>query len=67
MKEIFKYIKTGQLYEVVQKAIMKNPITRKWEDCVIYRQHGTENPMTFVRNAEEFYNSGRFEKYEDKI
>ena len=67
MKEIFKYIKTGQLYEVVQKAIMKNPITREWEDCVIYRQHDTENPMTFVRNAEEFYNSGRFEKYEDQI
>ena len=46
---------------------MKNPITREWEDCVIYQQYGTENPRIFVRNAEEFYNSGRFEKYEDNF
>lgn len=37
---IVKYIRTGNLYQVVDyNAIMKHPITRKWEPAVAYKSY----------------------------
>jgi hypothetical protein len=34
--EIFKYIKTGNLYTIINEVEMKNPITREWEKAYLY-------------------------------
>jgi hypothetical protein len=37
---LVRYIRTGNLYKVIDyNAIMKHPITRKWEPAVVYRAY----------------------------
>jgi len=57
---IYMFKKTGNLYEVLGYGKMKNPVTREWLDCVIYR--GQETGETYVRELQEF--NSKFEKYE---
>jgi hypothetical protein len=54
--KIFKYEKTGKEYTVVGYAKMKDPMTRKWLDSVIY----TDGDLVFVREKQEF--SERFKE-----
>lgn len=54
INKIYEYIKTGNKYLVIGEALMKNPATRDWNDCVIYKQMIDENPLTFVREKKEF-------------
>lgn len=62
-KKIVKFKETGNYYEVLKEsALMKNPQTREWQDCVIYTQYADKdnNPvpedekLTFVRLKSEF-------------
>lgn len=42
---IVKYINTGNLYKVVDdNAVMKHPITRKWEPAVVYKSYKLLEP-----------------------
>lgn len=45
-------------YIVLETGIMKNPYSRKWEDCVMYRKVNFLD--TYVRQTQEFLD--RFEK-----
>lgn len=56
----YKFKKTGNIYEVLGEAKMKNSITREWENCIIYR--GKDTQETYVRETQDFMN--KFEKYE---
>lgn len=64
---IVENLKTRNLYEVIGEAIMKDPGTRKWEPCIIYRNHKNldtttgeyipvpdDQKLTFVRVKSEF-------------
>lgn len=64
--KIYKYNGSGNLYKVIQEALMKNPQTRNWDECVIYRsyknlcENGTyisvpeDDILVFVREKSEF-------------
>lgn len=52
---------------LVEKALMKNPETKEWVECVIYKQHKNlvngeyvpvpeEDKMIFVREYKDFWN-----------
>lgn len=71
MEDNFKIVEYGQSknhYAVlVEKALMKNPETGEWNECVIYRQYKNINPngeyvpvdpakaMIFVREYNDFW------------
>lgn len=49
------YNKTKNKYKVVGESLMKNPVTREWQECVLYKQNNGElEPMSFVREKKEF-------------
>jgi hypothetical protein len=48
-------------YYIQEKVQMKNPITREWEDALIYIQIGSNKK--FCREREEFYKLFKFEGY----
>ena len=49
------YNKTGNKYKVLGESLMKNPITREWQQCILYQQNNGElEPMSFVREKNEF-------------
>jgi len=66
--KIVEFIKTKNHYEILNEALMKNPETRKWQDCVIYQQYENfddkaevwypviENALIFVREKTDFWN-----------
>ena len=72
MREVYRFKNSGNLYEVTQRALMKNPETRNWDNCIIYRSFKLlgkdgnyveipeEERLTFVREEIEFY--AKFEK-----
>ena len=72
MREVYRFKNSGNLYEVTQRALMKNPETRNWDNCIIYRSFKLlekdgnyveipeEEILTFVREEIEFY--AKFEK-----
>jgi hypothetical protein len=72
MREVYRFKSSGNLYEVTQRALMKNPETRNWDNCIIYRSFKLlekdgnyveipeEERLTFVREEIEFY--AKFEK-----
>lgn len=51
----FIYNKTKNKYKVLGESLMKNPITREWQECVLYQQNNGElEPLSFVREKKEF-------------
>lgn len=65
---IVEYGKTKNHYAVLKdKALMKNPETGEWQECVIYEQHKLLNPsgeyiyvepenrLMFVREYSDFW------------
>lgn len=61
---IVKFLKTGDLYKVLEKnSEMKHPESREWIKCVIYQQYkklvegeyqDISDPKIFVRERKEF-------------
>lgn len=60
---IYKFRRTENLYKVIDIALMKNPVSREWEECVIYEQYKHYDDgayfdvlpkMTFVRELTDF-------------
>lgn len=49
-REIYEY--KEYTYYIESSAKMKNPITREWEDCIIYIQLETGN--RYVRLTKDF-------------
>ena len=61
--KLYKFKKTGDLYKVLwSESEMKNPETRTWEECVIYKSFSTEK--IYVREKSDFYK--KFEPWEEK-
>jgi len=49
----YTFKKTGNQYEVLEEsAEMKNPITRNWEKCVIYKS--LDSGKIYVREETDF-------------
>lgn len=74
--KIVEYIESKNHYEVLGEALMKNPQTREWQDCVIYRQYeawdeetqtyrpiDTAEKLMFVREKLDFQR--KFKEVED--
>ena len=54
MEKIVEYEGTKNHYIVLQEnAIMKNPETREWENCIIYQVPESERKI-FVREKKDF-------------
>lgn len=68
MEKVVEYEGTKNHYKIIQEnALMKNPETREWENCVIYQEykHNTpkgyievpvEDRKIFVREKKDFLN-----------
>ena len=53
MKNLYVFKETGNLYEVLDdNAEMKNPETREWIKCVIYKS--LDSGKTYVREETDF-------------
>lgn len=65
--KIVEYGNSKNHYAILEeKALMKNPETKEWVECVIYKQHKTlvdgeyvpvpeEEKLTFVREYYDFW------------
>jgi hypothetical protein len=59
----YKFKKSGNLYKVLEdKAEMKDPETRKWVECIIYKSEDTGK--IYVREKSDFRK--KFELWEEK-
>ncbi len=48
-----KYTYKNKEYVLLYEANMKDPETREWHECVVYRQE--ESGLVFVRESIDFY------------
>lgn len=67
-EKIVEYNETKNRYSIISEGLMKNPETREWQKCVIYRQYQELNDLgeyvdiqedkklTFVREKIDFLN-----------
>lgn len=60
---IYKFIKTGNLYKILEdNAEMKDPTTRNWIKCVIYQS--LETDKIYVREIQDF--NKKFEIWKER-
>lgn len=54
MEKIVEYEGTKNHYKVLlETAIMKNPETREWEECIIYQEYKKSTPEGYVEVPEK--------------
>lgn len=57
-----RYVYKGSTYVIIGTTKMKNPVTREWQDAIIYSETigGTMSSDMYTRESKEFFE--RFKK-----